>query len=126
MTAPRRTSQPEALPPAVALAFAPLHKRALGTAVGLATGLTIFLMTAIFLLRGPDAEGINLWPLASYFAGYSPTWTGALIGFAWGCVVGFVGGWFVAFCRNMVIAISLFLIRTRSEMNETRDFLDHI
>ena len=126
MTAVRRSSQPDALPPSVALAFAPLHKRALGMAVGLATGLSIFLMTAIVLLRGTEADGINLWPLASYFTRYSPTWPGALIGFAWGCVVGFVGGWFVAFCRNFVIAVSLFLIRTRSELNENRDFLDHI
>ncbi|MEO8140782.1 MAG: hypothetical protein ABI742_14095 [Gemmatimonadota bacterium] len=126
MTAVRRSSQPDALPPSVALAFAPLHKRALGMAVGLATGLSIFLMTAIVLLRGTEADGINLWPLAAYFAGYSPSWPGALIGFGWGCVVGFVGGWFVAFCRNLVIAVSLFLIRTRSELNENRDFLDHI
>lgn len=126
MTAVRRSSQPDALPPSVALAFAPLHKRALGMAVGLATGLSIFLMTAIVLLRGTEADGINLWPLAAYFAGYSPSWPGALIGFGWGCAVGFVGGWFVAFCRNLVIAMSLFLIRTRSELNENRDFLDHI
>ncbi len=126
MTAVRRSSQPESLPPSVALAFAPLHKRALGMAVGLATGLSIFLMTAIYLLRGPAAVDVNLWPLAAYFTGYSPTWPGAVIGFAWGCAVGFVGGWFVAFCRNVVIAISLFLIRTRSELNETSDFLDHI
>ncbi len=125
MTAVRRESKPEVLPAAVALAFAPLHKRALGTAVGLATGLFIFLMTAVYLLRGAGAE-VNLWPLEHYFAGYSPTWGGALIGFAWGSVVGFVAGWFVAFSRNFVIAVSLFWIRARSELNETRDFLDHI
>jgi hypothetical protein len=126
MTAVRRNSEPETLPPALALAFAPLHKRALGMAVGLATGLSIFLMTAVFLLRGEAAADINLWPLSAYFTGYSPTWPGALIGFAWGCAVGFIGGWFVAFCRNFVIAISLFLIRTRSELSESQDFLDHI
>jgi hypothetical protein len=126
MTAVRRDSKPEVLPAAVALAFAPLHKRAFGTAVGLATGLFIFLMTAIYLLRGEERSVINLWPLEHYFAGYSPSWGGALIGFAWGSVVGFVAGWFVAFFRNFVIAVSLFWIRTRSELNETRDFLDHI
>lgn len=122
----RSSSETEALPPALALAFAPLHKRALGLAFGLAAGLTLFLITAVFLLRGEAARDINLWPLAAYFAGYSPTWGGALVGFAWGLGVGFVVGWFIAFCRNLVIAISLFWVRARADLSETRDFLDHI
>jgi hypothetical protein len=40
--------------------------------------------------------------------------------------VGFVAGWFFAFCRNLVLAFSVFLIRARAELNQTRDFLDHI
>jgi hypothetical protein len=40
--------------------------------------------------------------------------------------VGFVAGWFTAFCRNLAVAISIFAIRTRVELSETRDFLDHI
>jgi hypothetical protein len=40
--------------------------------------------------------------------------------------VGFTGGWFVAFCRNLAIAISVFVTRTRAELAETREFLDHI
>ncbi len=110
---------------AITLAFAPLHKRAFGTAVGLATGLVVFAVTIIWLLRGGQGV-INLWILANYFAGYTPTWGGAFIGFGWGFFSGFVAGWFLAFCRNFVIAASLFLIRARSELESTRDFLDHI
>jgi hypothetical protein len=59
-------------------------------------------------------------------AGYSLTWKGAFIGLGWGFLVGFVMGWFVAFLRNLVIAASVFITRTREELRATRDFLDHI
>ena len=109
----------------VALAFAPLHKKAFGIAVGVAGALLMFLLTAVYLLREPPRPiGIAL--LSQFFAGYSVTWTGALVGTLWGFAVGFVIGWFVAFCRNLVLAISIFAIRTRAQLQATRDFLDHI
>ena len=135
-TAPRRAAparQPytphvapaSELPPDLALAFAPLHKKAFGIAVGVAGALLMFLLTAVYLLREPPRPiGIAL--LSQFFAGYSVTWTGALVGTLWGFAVGFVIGWFVAFCRNLVLAISIFAIRTRAQLQATRDFLDHI
>jgi hypothetical protein len=113
------------LPQSLALAFAPLHKRAFGVAVGLATGLTVALITVIFLARGKP-EGVNLGLLQQYFWGYRASWTGVFVGLWWGFLSGFVAGWFLAFCRNAAIAISIFLIRTRSQLGNTRDFLDHI
>ncbi|MEP7324698.1 MAG: hypothetical protein ABI836_02015 [Gemmatimonadota bacterium] len=115
----------DGLPPAVALAFAPLHKRALGIAIGVAIGLSFFLVTVMALLNPPE-QGVGFSLLSQYFAGYEVSWTGALVGFFWGFVIGFVGGWFVAFCRNLVIAFSIFMIRAKSELSQTRDFLDHI
>lgn len=109
----------------LALAFAPLHKRAFGTAIGLALGLTIALMTIVVVVRHP-VQGPNISLLREYFTGYSVSWLGALVGFGWGFLVGFVGGWFVAFCRNLIIAASVFVIRAKSELSQTRDFLDHI
>lgn len=107
------------------LAFAPLHKRAFGSAIGAAAGLVVFALTAFHLVVRPDpAPDIAL--LANYFTGYTVSWTGAFIGLAWGFFVGFIGGWFVAFCRNLAIAISIFVTRTRAELRATRDFLDHI
>lgn len=119
------------LPPAVArqleLAFAPLHKRAFGMAVGTAAALLVFGMTAVYLLRNPGPElNFRLDLLAAYFTGYSVSWGGAVVGAAWGFVTGFVAGWFIAFCRNLVIAASVFLLRTRAELEQTRDILDHI
>lgn len=115
---------------AIAFAFAPLHKRRFGMAVGVATGTLILLVTVIDLLvKGggvPRDPTFSLDLLGAYFAGYSVTWTGAVLGFGWGFVVGAVAGWFLAFIRNIVIATQVFLLRTRAELARTRDFLDHI
>jgi F420-0:gamma-glutamyl ligase-like protein len=106
------------------LAFQPLHKRAFGIAVGLAAGMTVAAATVVVLLRGD--ETINLQLLDAYFTGYTVSWPGVLVGFGWAFVVGFTAGWFVAFCRNLALAISAFVLRARAELFQTRDFLDHI
>jgi len=111
--------------PGPALAFPPLHKRALATAFGVAAGLVTFVMTTMYLLRDPQ-PGFDLGLLAQYFTGYSLSWRGAFIGAAWAGLTGFVLGWFLAFVRNLVIALILFAVRTRAELDQTRDFLDHI
>ena len=116
---------PGQLPKELLLAFAPLHKSAFGAAIGIVAGLLVFLATVATLIQ-PDEHRLPLGLLAVYFRGYSVSWTGALIGAGWAAMAGFVFGWFVAFCRNLVLAISLFVIRTRAQLAETRDFLDHI
>ena len=115
----------EPLTPALLLAFAPMHKRAFGVATGTAAALLLALLTAAALLL-PSARDFPLELLNEYFAGYSVSWSGVFIGAGWGFVVGFVAGWFTAFCRNLALAISAFLIRVRAELSQTRDFLDHI
>lgn len=112
-------------PEPVPASFLPLHKRAFGTAVGTAAALVIFLLTAIEVLRGPQ-PAIDLGLLAQYFAGYSVSWAGAFIGAAWAAFTGFIMGWFVAFGRNLLLAVMLVVVRTRAELSKTRDFLDHI
>jgi hypothetical protein len=115
----------DALPERLALAFLPLHKRAFGIAVGCAAGIALALATVVVLVR--DAEEVaRLSLLSQYLFGYRVSWVGAFIGFAWAFFVGFVAGWFIAFCRNLVVAASVFLLRTRAELTQTRDFLDHI
>ena len=125
MTSVARQQSKDALPPALALAFAPLHKRAFGIAIGTAVGLTFALATVLYVLRPPH-NGPGLALLVNYFKGYGVSWRGALVGFGWGFVIGFVAGWFVAFCRNVVIAVSIFVIRAKSQLQAQRDFLDHI
>ncbi|MBM4186939.1 MAG: hypothetical protein FJ206_06470 [Gemmatimonadetes bacterium] len=108
----------------LALAFQPLDKRAFGVAIGVATGSLIALATVVVLFQGGDP--INLGLLAEYFAGYRVSWSGVAIGFFWGFVAGFAAGWFVAFWRNFIVAASVFAVRTRADLAQSRDFLDHI
>ncbi|HEX4936021.1 MAG TPA: hypothetical protein VFV33_22730 [Gemmatimonadaceae bacterium] len=120
-----RTTTEERILPALELAFAPLHKAAFGVATGVAGALGMVLVT-LYVLFVPRAKEFPLGLVANFFAGYSVSWEGALIGGAWGFLVGFVAGWFVAFCRNLALAITAFSIRTRAELDQTREFLDHI
>jgi hypothetical protein len=124
------TSQPhptteEFMLPALQLAFSRLHKAAFGVATGVAGALFMGALTLVCLVS-PRARSFPLDLLGEYFAGYSVSWTGILVGMGWGFVIGFIGGWFVAFCRNLALAISAFMIRTRAEIEQTRNFLDHI
>jgi hypothetical protein len=114
----------ERVPDELALAFAPLHKRAFGMAVGLVLGLLAFAGTVVAVLRGGEDGFLHL--LSAYYYGYSVSWTGAFIAFGWTAFGGFFMGWFAAFCRNFVIALSIWIVRTRAELQQTRDFLDHI
>jgi hypothetical protein len=106
-------------------AFLPLDKVAFGVASGLVAALVIFLLTAVHLLRDPQ-PGFPLGLLAQYFAGYSVSWRGAFIGAAWAGFSGFVLGWFLAFTRNLLLAVMLVGVRRRAELNQTMDFLDHL
>ena len=111
--------------PAVRLAFAPVHKRSLGIALGTVTGAGVFALTAFHVIFSPvDAFDIRL--LAQYFYRYDVSWTGACVGLFWGFMSGFVAGWFIAFVRNLMMAVRAFTFRTKAELAQTQDFLDHI
>jgi len=121
----RRDPAEVSLDEALELAFAPLNKRAFGTALGSAGALLMILVTVAVLVTD-RAQEFPLGLLGQYLFGYTVSWPGVLIGAGWGFVVAFVAGWFFAFCRNAALAITAFAIRTRAELTETRDFLDHI
>ena len=113
------------LPREVALAFAPLHKRALGVACGLVGAVVVAAATAFHVVAlGGERSVLGL--LGQYFAGYEVSWSGVVIGAFWAFVTCFVFGWFAAFLRNFVMATLVFVARTREELAQTRDFLDHI
>lgn len=107
------------------VAFTPLHKLCLGIAVGVATALLVLAVTIVHVLRRPD-EPYPLVLLAQYFPGFAVTPVGAAVGGAWGFFAGFVLGWFFAFIRNVVMAITKIVFRARAELAESRGFLDHI
>ncbi|MGH7539962.1 MAG: hypothetical protein ACRELC_03080 [Gemmatimonadota bacterium] len=115
----------EHLPREAILAFRPLHKRALGLACGIVGGALVFLLTIFHLLvLGGEETGLRL--LSAYFYGYEVSWKGAFIGAFWGFVSCSVFGWFAAFLRNVLLATFIFVARTRAELRESRDILDHI
>jgi len=93
-------------------------------AVGLVAGAAVFLVTAYSTVRGDPPRFTSL--LSNYFPGYTVSWVGAVIGFAWVSFSFFVAGWFCAFVRNLSLTTSIWLARTRAELLAARDFLDHI
>jgi hypothetical protein len=105
--------------------FPTLHKRAFGAAIGVASSVLVASATVMHLLRAPTPP-FPLELLGQFFAGYTVSWMGAVIGAFWAFVAGFAAGWFIAFTRNLTLAIMLFAIRTREELQQTDDFLDHI
>lgn len=111
------------LPPSLALAFAPVHKLALGVAVGLVCALILAGVTAFQIVAAPP-DGPRLSLLAQYFYGYSVSWPGVGIAAFWGFMTGFVAGWFVAFVRNFVLALWVIAVRANAELSNS--FLDHI
>jgi hypothetical protein len=116
----------EQLPRPLLQAFAPLHRMAMGLAWGVVLGALVFLMTVTLLLKGGDVVGPNLALLGQYFFGYSVTWPGAFVGLLWGFALGFVLGWGFAVVRNLVFWLWLVSIRSRAEMEQYGDFLDHM
>lgn len=107
-------------------AFAPMHRVAMGVAWGVVLGALIFLATAVLLLRGGDVVGPNLALLAQFFFGYTVTWPGAFLGMFYGFLTGFILGWGFALVRNLAVYLWLVVIKTRAEMDEYSDFLDHM
>jgi hypothetical protein len=122
---PVREAAEQALEPELEIAFAPLHKRCLGVAVGVSVALAVLALTLVHIARSPD-EPYPLILLQQYLLGYSVSVTGALIGAAWGFWIGFVLGWAFAFVRNFVLAATALFFRARAELAQDRGFLDHI
>lgn len=113
------------LPVEEALAFAPLHKRHFGTAIGTAAAAVVALFTVLDLVVLPNDAGV-IGLLENVFSGYTVSWPGVFIGAAWAFFVGWVAGWFVAFCRNFALAATVFWVRAKVNLRASREFLDHI
>lgn len=113
------------LPRSAMMLFAPVDKRAFGAAIGTASALVVISITVVELLVGREPP-VDLELLSQFFSGYSVSWAGAAVGGAWAFFVGFCAGWFTAFTRNLVMALSLFMLRSRAELDSSQDFLDHI
>jgi hypothetical protein len=85
--------------------FAHYDPLALGTAVGLVAGLTVFLATAVLLLRGGAPLGPTLSLLGHYLLGFQVSWGGAFLGFFETGVGGFAFGYALARLINLVVDV---------------------
>src|SRR5262245_46834099 len=102
-------------------AFARLDPIALGLAIGVVAGASVFAATVILLIKGGDPIGPNLSLLNQYIPQYSVSWKGSVIGAAGGFVIGFALGWTIAVLRNLTFSSYMFVCAFWARLNR---FLD--
>lgn len=107
-------------------AFARIDPVALGLAVGLVSGLGLFLATFLLLLKGGPVIGPTLSLLGHYLFGYKVTRIGSIVGFFEAGAVGFLLGYVTASVRNWGMTAYAYLIRRRAEKIERRDLLNKL
>jgi hypothetical protein len=82
-----------------------LDGKILGMVLGLLCGAGIFVVTNFLVLKGGHNVGLHLKLLNRFFWGYSVTFPGSLVGFVYGCLCGFVMGWFIAWVYNFIVSV---------------------
>ncbi|MEQ1627090.1 MAG: NAD(P)/FAD-dependent oxidoreductase [Nitrospira sp.] len=105
-------------------AFAKIDPVALGVAVGVVSGLGIFMASAVLLLRGGPAPGPTLSLLGNYLFGFEVTWGGAVIGLLEGGLLGFAVGTLAAGLRNWTLRGYAKYVWWRAERDDRRHLLD--
>jgi len=76
-----------------------------GIVTGVVVGLGIFIATNWLVLKGGRVVGPHLALLSQFFIGYRVSFVGSLIGFGYGCVLGFVVGYAIAWLYNHVLRL---------------------
>lgn len=84
-------------------AAARLHRMTLCVTFALIGGASVFLVTAILLLKGGESVGPHLALLGQFFPGFSVSWTGSLVGFFWGALLGGIMGFIFGSVYNRVV-----------------------
>ena len=108
----------------IEVAFAKIDPLALGIAVGVVSGLGIFMASAILLLKSGPVVGPMLSLLGNYLIGFEVTWVGAVIGLLEGGMLGFAVGALAAGLRNWVFKVYAKIMRWREERDDRRHLLD--
>lgn len=80
-----------------------LDATAQAISTGVLAGLGIFVATNWLVLKGGPVVGPNLALLAQFCPGYSVTFGGSLIGFAYGFVYGGAAGYAVSWIYNRFV-----------------------
>ena len=106
-------------------AMARTDNLAMATAMGVTTGLFLWLATIWLLVKGGPVIGPNLALLAQYFPGFTVTFGGAFIAFGYSFFWGFIFGWLFSYLRNLLLSIYAYRVGSRWKSASLRDFLDH-
>ena len=69
---------------------------------GMVTGFGLFAATLWLVIKGGPTVGPTLGLLRAYYPGYSVTWAGSFVGFAYGALTGAALGWCVASLYNFL------------------------
>lgn len=83
-------------------AVAHLNAKLLGVVLGLITGFALFLATIILVLKGGPVVGPHLGLLSQFFPGYRVTFVGAIVGFFYAFVAGFLIGAALGIVYNQI------------------------
>jgi hypothetical protein len=75
-----------------------LNKEALGLALGIVWGVTVFLATWVIIMRGGTGEMLS--KLGRFYFGYTVSAGGSIIGLIYGFIDGFIGGWVIGLLYN--------------------------
>jgi protoporphyrinogen oxidase len=110
----------------ISIAFARLDPLALGTSIGIVSGVGLFLATAILLLKGGEIIGPNLSLISNFFPWFTATWRGALIGLAEAGALGFGVGMVIAWLRNWGLDAYAALLKHRAEVKSRQETLDKL
>lgn len=74
-----------------------------GVVFGLVLGSGVLIATLWLVIRGGPVVGPNLSLLGQFFLGYTVTYWGSVIGFAYGFVTGFAIGYSIASIYNWIV-----------------------
>lgn len=86
----------------VARTIARLRAGIVAIVTGMISGFALFAATLWLVIKGGPNVGQHLGLLQAYYPGYTVTWTGSLVGFAYGALTGAVIGWCVAWLYNIL------------------------
>ena len=110
----------------IQMVFAKLDPLALGVAVGMVSGLAVFVATAILLIKGGPVVGPRLSLLGHFLFGFKMTWGGALVGCLETGLAGFWIGYSGASFRNWSMKAYAKFNRWQGEAARRRDLLDKV
>ena len=116
----------ESIEDVIEVIFARLDPLSLGTAIGIVSGIGLFLATAILLLKGGEVIGPTLSLLGNYLFGFKVGWKGAFLGMFEAGVMGFILGNLTASLRNLGMSAYIALVHRRAEIKARCKLLEKV